>query len=136
VLDGSRSDQGWQAYIPNDHNVMEKNPARGFVSSANQYPADSTYPYYITASHYEAYRNRRINDVLRKASNFTYRDMMRLQNDNYTREAAESLPPVLGCLDPARLGQVEKQACRTLRTGGYYSNPNSAGASYYEAWWD
>ena len=136
VLDGSRSDQGWQAYIPNDHNVMEKNPARGFVSSANQYPADSTYPYYITASHYEAYRNRRINDVLRKASNFTYRDMMRLQNDNYNLKAAESLPLFLSYLDTTRLSQVEKQAYRTLRTWDYYNNPNSAGASYYEAWWD
>ena len=57
ILDGSISSTGWQAYIPNSHNVMDKNPDRGFVSSANQYPADATYPYFITSTSYETYRN-------------------------------------------------------------------------------
>lgn len=136
VLDGSRSASGWQAFIPNAHNISEINPERGFVSSANQYPVDSTYPYYITASHYEAYRNRRINDVLRNASTFTYRDMMRLQNDNYNLKAAESLPVFISYLDTAGFTSLEKQAYRTLRSWDFYNNASSAGASYYEAWWD
>ncbi len=136
VLDGSKRSSGWQAFIPNDHNITDKNPARGFVSSANQYPADSTYPYYITATHYEAYRNRRINDVLRSSGNITYRDMMKLQLDNYNLKAAESLPTFLGYLDSAALTQLQKQAYHTLRSWDYVNSANSAGASYYEAWWD
>jgi len=50
LMDGTVSSSGWQAVIPNEHNVQILNPERGFVSSANQYPVDSTYPYYITAS--------------------------------------------------------------------------------------
>jgi penicillin amidase len=41
ILDGTLTRNEWQAFIPNDQNVMYKNPARGFVSSANQYPVDT-----------------------------------------------------------------------------------------------
>lgn len=136
VLDGSKRSQGWQAFIPNAHNIFEKNPERGFVSSANQYPVDNTYPYYITATHYEAYRNRRINNVLRSAENITYRDMMRLQTDNYNLKAAESLPLFLSYLDTTQLDPLQKQAYRILRSWDYINSANSAGATYYEAWWD
>src|SRR5690606_23000012 len=40
ILDGTRTSAEWQAFIPFDHNVMIKNPPRGFVSSANQFPVD------------------------------------------------------------------------------------------------
>src|SRR5690606_35617124 len=92
VLDGSKSSNRWTAFIPLEQNIMQKNPPRGFVSSANQYPVDSTYPYYITATSYEAYRNRRINNVLRRLNGITVTDTMRLQNDNYNLHAAETLP--------------------------------------------
>jgi penicillin G amidase len=136
VLDGSKSSQGWQAFIPNAHNIAEKNPARGFVSSANQYPVDSTYPYYITATHFEAYRNRRINEVLRSSENITFRDMMKLQTDNYNLKAAESLPMFLSYLDTTHLDPLERQAYHILRSWDYFNYANSAGATYYEAWWD
>lgn len=136
VLDGSKREHGWQAFIPNAHNVADKNPERGFVSSANQYPADSTYPYYITATDYEAYRNRRINNVLRDADNITYRDMMKLQTDNYNLKAAESLPLFLSYLDTTELDLLQKQAYRVLRSWDYFNHANSAGATYYQAWWD
>lgn len=136
VLDGSKSSQGWQAYIPNAQNISEQNPERGFVSSANQYPVDVTYPYYITATSYEAYRNRRINQVLRESQSITYRDMMKLQLDNYNLKAAESLPLFLNYLDSTKLDQEEKQAYRILRSWDFFNQANSAGATYYEAWWN
>lgn len=136
VLDGTRRSNGWLAFIPNEQNIADKNPPRGFVSSANQYPADSTYPYYVTATHYEAYRNRRINNVLRNSGNITYRDMMKLQTDNYNLKAAESLPTFLSHLDTTTLTHLQKQAYRVLRSWDYINSANSAGASYYEAWWD
>ncbi len=136
VLDGSKRSNGWLAFIPNAHNISDKNPPRGFVSSANQYPVDSTYPYYITSTEYQAYRNRRINDVLRRSENITYRDMMRLQTDNYNLKAAESLPMFLSYIDTTALDLLQKQAYRLLRAWDHYNSANSAGASYYEAWWD
>ncbi len=136
ILDGTRTSQEWKAYIPFDQNVMDKNPARGFVSSANQYPADATYPYYVNASSYEAYRNRRINQVLTSLTKATVDDMMKLQQDNYNLKAAESLPYFLSNLDSANLAGAEKDAWQILKSWDYYNNEDSQGASYYEAWWD
>lgn len=136
VLDGTKTSQEWQAYIPMDQNVMDKNPARGFVSSANQYPVDATYPYYVTGSSYEAYRNRRINQVLTSITQGTVRDMMDLQLDTYNLKAAESLPYFLSNLDSASLTGPEKKAWEILKSWDYHNNIESQGASYYEAWWD
>ena len=136
TLDGSKRSNGWLAFIPNEQNIAEKNPARGFVSSANQYPADNTYPYYITSTHYEAYRNRRINQVLAEKDSLTVKDMMKLQNDNYNLKAAESLPYFLSQLDSAKLSDPERSAYNTLKQWNYFNSASSEGASYYEAWWD
>ncbi len=134
VLDGTKTSNEWQAFIPNDQNIAYKNPARGFVSSANQYPADDTYPYYITAENYEAYRNRRINKRLGEMSNITPQDLMKLQADNYNLKAAESLPIWMAMLDPARLNSQEKESYTKLKSWDFYNHINSEAASYYEAW--
>ncbi|MBX2966908.1 MAG: penicillin acylase family protein [Cyclobacteriaceae bacterium] len=135
VLDGSLSTQGPQGYIPFEHNVMDKNPERGFVSSANQYPADATYPYYITAVSYEAYRNRRINDILRQSDNITPEDMMNLQLDTYNIRTAEILPLLLTYIDSASLTPAEQEV-RNLFTGwDYFYSPDTKTAPYFEAWW-
>jgi penicillin amidase len=136
VLDGTRTAFEWQAFIPNEHNVTHKNPTRGFVSSANQYPADATYPYYITSTSYEAYRNRRINAILGKLTEAGPEDMMRLQFDTYNLKAAESLPAFLLALDTSSFNDKERTAYQVLRTWNFYNDPDSEGASYYEAWWD
>ena len=136
VLDGTKTSTEWKAFIPNDQHVMEKNPARGFVSSANQYPADNTYPYYVTASSFEAYRNRRINQVLAGSGNLTPSDMIKLQNDNFNLKAAESLPIFLQHLDVTQFSEAEKKAYLILTSWDLYSNIESEGASYYEAWWN
>lgn len=136
VLDGSKSSHGWQAYIPNNQNITEKNPERSFVSSANQYPVDKSYPYYITSTSYEAYRNRRINQVLRQSQNITFRDMMELQNDNYNLKAQESLPLFLSYVDSSLLNLQEKEAYRILRSWDFFNHANAVGASYFEAWWN
>lgn len=136
LLDGTRSSEGWQQFIPDEQNVQVKNPPRGFVSSANQYPVDSTYPYYITATNFEAYRNRRINKILSSANQVRPIDMMKLQNDNYNLKAEESLPYFLSQLDTTKLSPPEKDAYRTLSAWNYVNDKESEAASYYEAWWD
>jgi penicillin G amidase len=136
VLDGSKPESGWQAFIPKEQNAMQKNPTRGFVSSANQYPADNGYPYYITATSYEAYRNRRINQLLQEKNGITVDDMVRMQSDNYNLKAAESLPLFLNLLDSTTLSASEKTAYSILKKWDFYNHANSEGASYYEAWWD
>jgi len=136
VLDGSKKSSGWMAFIPNADNIRSKNPARGFESSANQYPVDDTYPYYITGDRYEAYRNRRINNVLSTLTNIRPADMMKLQTDNYSLKASEVLPIMLKTIDSAKLNNSEKVAFRALAKWDYDDSPTSEAASYFDSWWN
>src|SRR5690606_18264704 len=40
ILDGTTTDTEWKAFIPYEQQIFSHNPSRGFISSANQYPAD------------------------------------------------------------------------------------------------
>lgn len=135
LLDGSTTEHDW-TFIPNEQNIMYKNPERGFISSANQYPSDTTYPYYITARSYEAYRNRRINNRLREMDSVTVADLMGLQNDNFNLKAQESLPFLVSVVDTMKLNEFEQIALNELKNWDYYNNIDSKGAAYYEDWWD
>jgi len=135
VLDGNKSSNGWQAYIPNDQSVMYKNPKRGFVSSANQHPADSTYPYYITSTSFEAYRNRRINSVLSESSNIKVEDMVKLQGDNFNLKASECVPILLSYIEEATLEDTARNFVATVKAWDFFNTETSEGASYFEAWW-
>jgi penicillin amidase len=127
LLDGSRPDHEWQAYIPLEHLTQTINPQRGYVSSANQYPADSDYPYYQLGN-FEAYRNRRLNDLLDSAGNgITVQDMMAIQLDNYGQMASEVLPLLL---------ELVPQARAELGSWDYNYDAESAEAGRFQRWYD
>ena len=135
ILDGTKTANEWQAFIPNEHNVQDKNPERGFVSSANQLHADVTYPYYIMANSYEAYRNRRINQRLSEMSNIVPQDMMDLQQDNFSIKAKELLPKLLSTMDSVALGVAELGAIEILKNWDYRNDGKAVAPIYFEAWW-
>jgi penicillin G amidase len=135
VLDGTKTSTEWKAFIPNDQNVQDKNPARGFVSSANQYPADVTYPYYITAASYESYRNRRINQRLTEMTNIAPQDMMSLQQDNFSIKAFELLPTLLLLADSGQYNSNETAVLDILRKWNYNNDATAEAPVYFEAWW-
>jgi penicillin amidase len=135
-MDGTKTSTEWKAFIPSEQNVMIKNPARGFVSSANQFPADSTYPYHIWGVRYETYRNRRINQVLGQPEKISIQTLMNLQNDTYNLQAAESLPLMLSLLDKNALQGTENQIVVAMSNWDFYNSVESLPASYYEAWWN
>jgi penicillin amidase len=134
IKDGTKSSNNWTAFIPNEHNAFWKNPERGFVSSANQHPVDSTYPYYITGTSFEAYRNRRINDILRADSSVTIQDMKNLHYDNYSMKATESLPYMIELLNGASLNSMEMDILENLKDWNYYFNSETKMGVYYDIW--
>lgn len=94
LMDGSNPLHQWQAFIPQKHNPHVVNPERGFVSSANQHPASSDYPY-LTPGNYEYHRNRIINTKLGEMDKVTPQMMMDLQQDASNLYATEMLPMLL-----------------------------------------
>ncbi len=136
LMDGSKRSMEWQQYIPAEQNAHSLNPARGFVSSANQVPADASYPYYIYDYNYEHYRNRRINMRLTQMRNIVPNDMMSLQNDNYNLKASEVLPMMLDTLDLTTLSKEQQDAYANLRKWNYANNPGYQAPVYFEVWWE
>jgi penicillin amidase len=94
ILDGTKRDQFWGDYIPQDQNPHSYNPERGFVSSANQHPAPESYPYYYLGG-FEDYRNRRLNRLLAAKEKLSVEDMKNIQLDNFSVKAEDALPIML-----------------------------------------
>jgi penicillin G amidase len=134
VLDGSKTSSEWKGFIPFDQNVMIKNPERGFVSSANQYPVDGSYPYFVHSSQWEHYRNRRVNRVLNEMNNITPQQMMQLQNDNYNIQAEEYLPLLIEGVQSFPLTEDEKKAVDMMKAWNYTNDAEGTAPSYFEAW--
>ena len=135
VMDGTQSSATWRRYIPNDHQVRYENPIRGFVSSANQYPADSTYPYYIMSGSYEAFRNRRINRLLSDMTRITPDDMRRLLMDNHGLKAEEALPVLLPLVNQGKLDAEAKEALALLKNWDFNYTKDTEAAAYFDSWW-
>lgn len=137
LSDGSNDDDSWQTFIPSAFNPTVKNPERGFVSSANQHPTDSTYPYYYPGvGVYENYRNRRINELLSDSNKINAAFMKRMQNDNFNLHAKEALPVLLALLDETKLNGQEKKMLTALRAWDFFNEANAEAPVYFEIWWN
>ncbi len=134
LLNGASKGDEWQGYIPQTHNPHIINPARGFVSSANQHPADANYPYYYNGR-FEHYRNRRINQQLAAMESITVEDMKNLQNDNYNLQAAEILPTLLSYLNLELLNAEEQKNYQLLQNWNYLNEANQEAPAIYEEFW-
>lgn len=81
LLDGSTNDGAWVGRVPFEDLPHSVNPAQGFLTSTNQQPADSTYPYYMGHDWRSAYRSLRIDTLLRARPKHSVADMKAYQAD-------------------------------------------------------
>jgi penicillin amidase len=135
LMDGADPKMEWQGYIPNEQNASTLNPERGFVSSANQHPTDSTYPYYVFDNSYEHYRNRRLNRKLGEMEQITVEDMMGLQFDDYNLQAAEALPILIRLLGTYKADSPEAEKyLQELKAWDFFADPNQKAQTLYSIW--
>jgi penicillin amidase len=112
------------------------NPERGFVSSANQFPADpSVYPYYL-GGYFPMYRGLTINRRLSAMNNITTDSMEMLQTNNYNSFAAMAVPLLLKNISRDSLDNNEKDYFDTLKKWNYYNDVNESGATVFVLTWD
>ncbi len=135
VQDGSRSASAWQGFIPREQVPSVHNPARGFVSSANQHSTSPDYPYYYNGN-FNDYRGRYINRVLARDSSLTLEDMQALQNSNYSLLAEEALPVMLQRLDRKQLSAGEQALLDTLQRWDYYFDKEARAPVVWLEWWE
>ena len=136
VLDGSDPNHEWQGYIPYEHVLKIKNPKSGYVSSANQHPSDKSYPYYYYSHNYEMYRGRRLNERLESIDIVELEDVIKVQNDNFSYKAFETLPVILEKLDTTSLNEVEQEIYNSIKSWDYFANPNDTNTPTFVLWWN
>jgi penicillin amidase len=135
IMPGTDTSYMWQGMIPQAENPRMYNPERGFVSSANQVPADSTYPYYL-GGYYAPYRGLIINRKLSAMQNITPGDMMKLQTDNYNLFAEYVRPLLLRSIDEIRLSPEQRRYWNILKSWNLNNNADETGPTVFSVIFD
>jgi len=135
LMDGSNTEHDWQSFIPQEFNAHTKNPERGFVSSSNQFPTDSSYPFYVFNDGYDTYRNRVINDFFRSKEKFTIQDFKNLQNSNFNKKASELLPYMIANMDASELTEEEQNVLSIVQAWDFNSEIDQLAPSIWDSWW-
>ncbi|MDZ4795528.1 MAG: penicillin acylase family protein [Bacteroidota bacterium] len=135
VMPGQDSSFMWQGFIPQAENPHSKNPAKGFLQSANQRPVDSTYPYYIPGSYITA-RGITIERKLIAMSGITPTDMMQLQNNYFNTMAEDVRPILLRYIKESELNATEKKYLDLFKGWDLMASPDSKGQTVYQCWMD
>lgn len=136
VLDGADPAHLWQGWIPFEHTATQVDPARGFVSSANQHSVDEHYPYWFFNAHLEYYRNRSVNRALEQGDGFTPEDMMRLQHSGHDLKAEEGLAAMVPLLDTLPFDSATLATLQLLRTWDRVARHDGEEEALFQTWLD
>ena len=135
IMPGTDSSYMWKGMIPQSENPHQYNPERGFVSSANQVPADTSYPYYL-GSAYDEYRGITINRMLSTMQNITVGDMMQMQTDNYNVFAETARPLLNRYMVLSKLNNTERKYWELFRNWNLRNDSAEKGATVFVTLWD
>ncbi|MER3497595.1 MAG: penicillin acylase family protein [Chitinophagaceae bacterium] len=135
IMPGEDTSYQWQGFIPQEQNPHAFNPAQGYLVSANQRPADSTYPYFIPGNYINA-RAIAINKFLRGMQNITPQDMMKLQNNTFNVTAEDARPLLLKYVNEQALNAEEKKYLEKFKNWNLMADANSVGQTIYYTWWN
>ncbi len=136
VQDGSYSANAWKGFIPHDQVPSIKNPARGFVASTNQHTTDTTYPYYYNAMSFDDFRGRYLVGQLSKMKDITPEDMKRLQNSNYSIQAAEGLPAMISLADTSAMTGQELSILNKMKSWDFKFAAEKTEPVIFLDWWN
>jgi penicillin amidase len=136
-LDGSRSENRWQGFVPMQELPEVINPPSGFAAAANARVNAAENGPLISADNAPGYRIRRIQSVLASRAEFTVDDMRRLQSDWHDGQAELLMPTMIAAVDPKNLSPLVAQALQTLQAwqGNYVADPALAAPLIFQAWY-
>jgi penicillin amidase len=134
LLDGTDPANDWKDRIPAEHNPTIKNPEQNFVSSANQFPSDQSYPYYLNWEYSGYERSHRINKRLSVMTQANVDSLQNLQNDNYSILAENILSTLVGLVDSEKLNASEREGFNIVSKWNKFFDADEIGASIFELW--
>ncbi len=135
ISDGTDARFDWKTWVPATHNPQVTDPAREFISSANQDITDSTYPYFLAADFLDPDRGNRINQSLSESESLSVADIQNIQLDNLSLHAQLILPFMLQALDTLAMDEIYRPAIADLRHWEYHYVNQQAAPSLFDLWW-
>lgn len=135
ILDGAEPGNDWSGWIPEAHIPSVKNPARGWLFSANQIPTDSTYPYYLGSGYLNGERAKRLGQIVADADSLTPAKAFGILMDDYDLHAAEVLPAMLEKLAHASLAPADSAAWKSLSVWDYRHDAGKIAPALFDQWW-
>jgi penicillin amidase len=132
VAPGETDEYDWKGLVPFEELPHSTNPPDGAVSSANNKPADETYPYLIGHS-FDPNRIERIRQMLAEKPKFSVEDFARMQADiksvRAEKMAALLVPELLRMTD---LAPEEKAALDLLKAWDFRYTADGAAPLIFE----
>ena len=135
IQDGSETKNDWLGYIPKHQNPKQRNPEKGFLSSANQRSADLSYPHYYHGN-FDDYRGRLLDSLLSLGENLDFDQMQNLQLSNYSIHAKEGINLLKENIELADLSPEEEMIFNALKHWNCEFDAGSIEATYFSIWWD
>ena len=133
---GWDSAYAWTGFIPFDELPSVKNPAQGYIVTANNAIVDDTYAHFLSKDWDYGYRAERITELLQAAmadGKVTAADMRDIQNDQQFW-MGKRLAEVVTTLPVERSGP--QAAIALLRNWDAQNRADSAAAAYANVLWD
>ncbi|MCH1627974.1 penicillin acylase family protein [Ferdinandcohnia quinoae] len=126
----------WEGYIPWDELPTIVNPEEGFISTANNKITPDDYPYHITNTWAQPYRQQRIRDVLNSKDKITVDDMLKLQFDQHNLQAEEFVPIFLKALEESKgeLREIDKKVIELFENWDYVEDIEAAAPLVFHQW--
>jgi penicillin amidase len=103
----------WSGFVPADRTPRERDPARGWIATANQKVHAADYPFYLGSDWALPYRQQRIEQMLQSRDRHSLDDLARMQADELSLAAR----PLLPWLGRARADHPQAAAARQALEG-------------------
>lgn len=125
----------WVGFIPWEELPTAVNPKEGFIATANNKVVGDHYPYHITDSWAQPYRQTRIQHVLASKDLLTADDMKALQFDFHNLQAEKFLSDLIATVkkDPA-LRAIDHEVLTLLEGWNYVNDAKLAAPLPFELW--
>lgn len=134
ISDGTNKNYEWNGFIPFDELPHEINPKRNYISSANQLPTDSNYPFYFDYKMAGFSRPNRVNQLLEQKTDFTIADFQTMQLDSYSLLAEKLLPIYLSEIVEDSLHSFHKSLLEILRNWDFVNDGDSNAPTIFHQW--
>ncbi|MBI2618486.1 MAG: penicillin acylase family protein, partial [Ignavibacteriales bacterium] len=124
----------WNGFVPFDEHPQVFNPADGFIATANNRIAPSSYPKYLSHQWEPAWRATRIVEVLRHNEKMTLEDHQRLQLDLLSPHARILVPTILAAFDGIEIQDPDmRSALNYFRNWNFIMRGEDVTTSLFQA---